>query len=155
MELNRLGLRKCNRCYMKKFIVAFLLCVCAKSLFATPVVVKYIIDGDTFVGDVVLKDKNIVRSVKIRLRNVDTPEIHGQCDSEIALANRAKQRLAELIPVDSTIEIKNIKNDKYAGRIDANVFDSRGRDVGSILVREKIGRAYSGGKRLSWCGNKK
>ena len=118
-------------------------------------VVKYIIDGDTFVGDVVLKDKNIVRSVKIRLRNVDTPEIHGQCDSEIALANRAKQRLAELIPVDSTIEIQNIKNDKYAGRIDANVLDSRGRDVGTILVREKMGRAYSGGKRLSWCENKK
>ena len=140
---------------MKKFAVAFLLCVCIGPVFATPVVVKYIIDGDTFVGDVVLKNKSVVKSVKIRLLNVDTPEIHGQCDSEIALANRAKQRLAELIPVDSTVEIKNVKNDKYSGRIDANVFDSRGRDVGNMLVREKLGRAYSGGKRLSWCENKK
>ena len=52
-------------------------------------------------------------------------------------------------------QIKNVKNDKYAGRIDANVFDAAGRDVGSILVKEKIGRPYSGGKRLSWCDNNK
>ena len=140
---------------MKKFIFAFWLCVCANLGYATPVVVKYIVDGDTFVGDVLLKDGTSVKSVNIRLRNVDTPEIHGQCDSEIALANRAKQRLSELIPIGSTAEIKNVKNDKYAGRIDANVFDSRGRDIGSVLVREKMGRAYSGGKRLSWCDNKK
>ena len=86
----------------------------------------------------------------MRLRNVDTPELHGQCDAEIKMANSAKQRLGELIPVGSNIEIKNIKDDKYAGRIDANVFDSRGRDVGTILIKEKLGHSYSGGKRKSW-----
>lgn len=140
---------------MKKYVFTLLLCGWADLCCATPVVVKYIVDGDTFVGDVLLKDGASVKSVNVRLRNVDTPEIHGQCDSEIALANRAKQRLAELIPIGSTAEIKNVKNDKYAGRIDANVFDARGRDIGSVLVREKMGRAYSGGKRLSWCDNKK
>jgi len=136
---------------MKSFFVAFLICLFVHDCFATSAVVKYIIDGDTFVGDVLLKGKASVNSVKIRLRNVDTPEIHGSCASEIQRAKYAKQRLGELIPIGSTVEIKNVKNDKYAGRIDANVFDSNGRDVGLILVKEKIGRSYSGGKRLSWC----
>lgn len=141
---------------MRKLIVAFLsLCFAESVCSATTVLVKHIVDGDTFVGDVLLDNKKAVNSVNVRLINVDTPEIHGSCDSEIALANRAKQRLTELIPVGSTVEIKNIKNDKYFGRIDANVFDKRGRDVGLILVQEKMGRAYSGGKRQSWCNNKK
>ena len=59
--------------------------------------------------------------------------------------------MAELIPVGSTIEIKNITNDKYDGRIDANVFDNNNRDVGQILIKEKLGRPYSGGARRSWC----
>ena len=139
---------------MKRFLTAFLICFIAQNCFATSAVVRYIIDGDTFVGDVFVKDRTSVNSVKIRLRNVDTPEIHGECDSEIRRAKSAKQRLAELIPIGSTVEIKNVKNDKYAGRIDANVFDSNGRDVGAVLVKEKFGRPYSGGKRLSWCDNK-
>ena len=119
--------------------------------FATSALVRYIIDGDTFVADILLNEKIKTKSVSIRLRNVDTPEIHGQCDWEIERANIAKQRLAELLPIDSVVEIKNIKDDKYPGRIDANVFDERGRDVGLILIKEKIGRSYSGGKRKSWC----
>ena len=136
---------------MKKLICVFCLCVLCHDVFATPVRVAYIVDGDTFVGDVMLADKTEVMSVKIRLRNVDTPEIHGNCDSEIRRAKYAKQRLGELIPVDSIVDIKNIKNDKYAGRIDANVYDSANRDVGSVLVKEKVGRAYNGGRRKSWC----
>ena len=132
-----------------------LFCICALGLvnncFATPVLVKYIIDGDTFVGDVLLSDGIEVLSVSIRLRNVDTPEIHGQCDEEVRRALYAKQRLSELVPEGSVVEIKNIKNDKYPGRIDANVYDFANRDVGLVLVNEKVGRPYSGGKRKSWC----
>ena len=126
--------------------------VCQNS-FATPVIVRYIVDGDTFIGDVLL-DKDIeVKSVSIRLRNVDTPEIHGECDDEIKRAEYAKQRLSELIPVGSTVEISNIKDDKDPGRIDANVYDAANRDIGWVLVREKVGREYHGGKRQPWCKN--
>lgn len=138
---------------MKKFISFVVLCFCCQICLATPVRVTYIIDGDTFVGDILLADKTEVMSVKVRLRNVDTPELHGDCESEIKRANYAKQRLGELIPVGSTVEIKNVKNDKYAGRIDANVYDSANRDIGQVLIKEKVGRAYSGGKRKSWCNN--
>ena len=136
---------------MKSFASLFCMIFVCQNCLATPVRVTYIIDGDTFVGDVLLADKTEVMSVKVRLRNVDTPELHGDCESEIKRANYAKQRLGELIPVGSTVEIKNIKNDKYAGRIDANVYDSANRDVGQVLVKEKVGRAYNGGKRKTWC----
>ena len=136
---------------MKRFLVLFYMGFICQSCLATPVVVKYIVDGDTFIGDVLMADNIEVMSVSIRLINVDTPEIHGACDDEIRRAEYAKQRLEELIPIGSTVEIKNIKNDKYPGRIDANVYDGAGRDVGQVLVREKVGREYSGGKRQSWC----
>ena len=136
---------------MKKFITAVYIGTVCQICLATPVRVTYIIDGDTFVGDVLLADKTEAMSVKIRLRNVDTPELHGDCESEIKRAKYAKQRLSELIPVGSTVEIKNIKNDKYTGRIDANVYDSANRDIGSVLIKEKVGRSYNGGKRKSWC----
>ena len=140
---------------MKSFFVSLLFCLCVGDCFATSVVVKYIVDGDTFVGDVLLNGKTSVNSVSVRLRNVDTPEIHGQCEYETNQALRAKQRLSELIPEGTLVEIKNIGNDKYQGRIDANVYDSKNRDVGQILIKEKMGRPYSGEKRQSWCKNTK
>jgi endonuclease YncB( thermonuclease family) len=120
---------------------------------AVPAVVKYVVDGDTFSAGVKLQDDTIV-SVRVRIRNVDTPELHGECVDEIVAANVAKNRLAELLPADSIVELENIKDDKYLGRIDANVIDSRGRDVGKILIREGLGRAYNGGRRAGWCKQK-
>ena len=136
---------------MRKLLILFGLGFICQNCLATPVVVKHIIDGDTFVGDVILADGVEIISVSIRLRNVDTPEIHGKCDQEIRRAEYAKQRLSELLPLGATVEISNIKNDKYAGRIDANVYDSANRDIGTILIKENVGREYSGGKRQSWC----
>lgn len=117
---------------------------------ATPVVVDYIIDGDTFAGRVALADDTKI-TVRVRLINVDTPEIHGECESEIRAAFAAKARLAELLPVGTMAELQEIKDDKYLGRIDARVLDASGRDVGKILVNEKLGRPYSGGRRAAWC----
>lgn len=117
---------------------------------ATPVTVDYIFDGDTFAGRVQLQD-DIQITVRVRLMNVDTPEIHGQCAREIDGANRARDRLAALMPVGSTVDLRDIRDDKYLGRIDAHVILPDGRDVGQILIDEGLGRPYAGGKRLGWC----
>lgn len=117
---------------------------------STPATVDYIFDGDTFAA-YVNPDDDIEISVRVRLMNVDTPEIHGACESEIAAAIRAKERLAELIPVGSTVELSGIKDDKYLGRIDAYVSTPDGRDVGTILISEGLGRPYAGGHRTGWC----
>ena len=136
---------------MKQFLASLFLGFCVlKSAVAVPATVDYIFDGDTFAAIVHLEDE-IDISVRVRLINVDTPEIHGMCEKEISDALRAKDRLAELIPVGSVVDLKNIKDDKYLGRIDANVILSDGRDVGEVLIKENLGRAYSGGRRQNWC----
>lgn len=135
---------------MRVWLVAVLLMFVCGVANAVPARVGYIVDGDTFAARVLLQD-DIEISVRVRLRNVDTPELHGQCIEEIIMANIARDRLAQLIPVGSVVELKNVKDDKYLGRIDANVIMPDGRDAGDLLVAEKLGRPYSGGRRTGWC----
>ena len=121
------------------------------SVYAVPAVVDYIFDGDTFSAQVFL-EPTVKITVRVRLINIDTPEIKGACRREKDLAQRAKSRLMELVPRGTVVELGNIKDDKYLGRINANVFLPDGRDVGLILIDGGYGRPYGGGKRKSWCG---
>lgn len=135
---------------MRRIIIAFFGIFIAGVASAVPAMVDYIIDGDTFAARVSLDD-DIKITVRVRIANVDTPELHGMCDYEIRMANIARDRLAQLIPIGSTVELTDIRDDKYLGRIDANVFDVAGNNVGKILIKEKLGRAYNGGRRTGWC----
>ena len=117
---------------------------------ATPATVGYIIDGDTFSAQVNLAD-GVRISVRVRIIDIDTPEISGQCDREIEMALRARDRLAELLPAGADIELTDIRDDKYLGRIDAYVKTPDGRDVSKILLNEKLARPYNGGRRQPWC----
>lgn len=136
---------------MKWFCVAVLVFTWGASAFAVPARVGHILDGDTFSAAVSL-DADTTVSVRVRLRNVDTPEMNGDCEYERARAIAARDRLSEIIPVGSMVELSNVKDDKYLGRIDANVKNANGADVGEILIREKFGRKYNGGRRKPWCG---
>lgn len=121
-------------------------------LCAVPAVVDYVLDGDTFAAAVnVAPDISI--TVRVRLINVDTPELSGECSSEIQLANQAKQMVKNLLPSGTIVDLQNIKDDKYLGRIDANVILPDGRDLGNVLVQKGLARKYSGGKRNGWCKN--
>jgi len=120
------------------------------AVYAMPATVDYVVDGDTFNAIAHVDDGTDV-DVRVRLINVDTPEMHGECEYEIAKANAARERLMQLVPRGTVVELKNIKDDKYVGRIDANAILPDGRDIGRVLINEKYGRTYSGGKRKSWC----
>lgn len=128
-----------------------IVCMWSMSAYAVPATVDYVFDGDTFAAGVMLDD-DVEITVRVRLINVDTPELNGECDAEIQLAQQARERLQELLPNGAHVELRNIKDDKYLGRIDANVVLSDDRDVGDVLVRERLARPYNGGKRKSWCG---
>ena len=138
---------------MNKILCAFFSLFFISSANAVPAVVDYIFDGDTFAAAVKI-EQDISITVRVRLINVDTPELNGACTKEISMAAQAKERLATLLPIGSTVNLQNVKDDKYLGRIDANVILSDGRDVGEILVKEGLARRYGGGKRASWCLNK-
>lgn len=120
------------------------------SAWAVPAVVDYIFDGDTFSAQVEL-EPDIKITVRVRLINVDTPEMNGACPAEKIMAQSAKDLLATILPRGTVVELKNIKDDKYLGRINANVLLADGRDVGVILIDSGLGRPYSGGKRKPWC----
>mgnify|MGYP003307061627 CR=1 FL=1 len=120
------------------------------SAMAVPAVVDYIFDGDTFSAGVMLDD-DIQITVRVRLINVDTPEMNGMCESEIDKAHAAKEFVSELLPVGTVVDLQNIKDDKYLGRIDANVILPDGRDVGRVMIDSGLARPYSGGKRAPWC----
>lgn len=135
---------------MMKKLCCLIMLIVPWVAYAMPATVGYVFDGDTFAA-VVHVDKNTNVDVRVRLMNVDTPEMNGKCESEKRRATLARERLIQLVPKGSVVELKNIKDDKYAGRIDANVILPDGRDVGKVLINEKLGRAYSGGKRQSWC----
>lgn len=134
---------------MKKFFFLLFGLFFTTSVSALPASVDYIFDGDTFAATLYLDD-NVKVKARVRIINVDTPELKGKCEEEITKALIAKHRLEELLPIGVKIDLKNIKDDKYLGRIDANVFVN-GKDIGKILIDENLGRAYSGGKRNSWC----
>ncbi len=134
-----------------RLVIVSVLCIFISTVAnALPATVDYIFDGDTFAAFVNLED-DIQISVRVRIRNIDTPEIHGACDYEIKRAFQAKDRLAELIPVGTRVELSKVKDDKYLGRIDALVQMADGRDVGVVLMNEGLARPYSGGKRMPWC----
>lgn len=135
---------------MKRIACVVCFLIGLQNAFAMPATVDYVYDGDTFAA-VAHVDNDTDADVRVRLINVDTPEMHGECESEKVRAVAARERLMQLVPRGTVVELKNIKDDKYIGRIDANVILSDGRDVGDILIREKFGRAYNGGKRKSWC----
>ena len=135
---------------MKIFGIAIFGILYAGVAFATPARVTRVIDGDTF-DAVVMLDEDIRVSVRVRMRDLDTPEIHGKCDYERKMAARARERLAEILPIGSIVELSNIRDDKYLGRIDANVAIADGADVSARMVRAGLGRRYNGGRRAGWC----
>ena len=135
---------------MRKLIVSILGCFIMCMANAVPARVDYIFDGDTFSAQVAL-DSDVYVTVRVRLINIDTPEMNGKCLAEKQMATRARDVLSALIPRGTVVELDNIKDDKYLGRINANVFLPDGRDVGLILIDSGLGRPYKGGKRQSWC----
>ncbi|MDR0803499.1 MAG: thermonuclease family protein [Rickettsiales bacterium] len=139
---------------MKKLL--FIICC---SLFIAPAMaampplqatVGYIIDGDTFSAGVKLENGAEI-SVRVRIINIDAPEIHGMCDAEIKMAQKAKYELEKLIPVGGAVMLSEIKDDKYLGRIDARVRTADNTDVGQVMIDRKLARKYSGGRRAGWC----
>jgi len=100
--------------------------------------VTCVVDGDTF----------WVRGEKVRIVNIDTPEIQSaKCDAELRLGHVAAQRLAELLSGGRL----------YLGRTG---FDRNGRtlayvrvggvDLGEVLIAEELARPWEG-KRRNWC----
>ena len=100
-----------------------------------------VVDGDTirFAG------------VKIRVEDIDTPEIHDyKCEQELKRGLRAKSRLLELLNEGPFTIVSNGGDDEdQYGRKLRRLMRNR-LSLGESLVDEGLARPYAGGRR-SWC----
>jgi endonuclease YncB( thermonuclease family) len=108
------------------------------------------IDGDTFEARVHLPG-GLEVTTRVRLRDIDAPELKARCEKELRMAQAASDALRNLL-AEGGVTISNVGPDKYQGRIDANVATRRTPDVSAALLAGGFARAYDGGHRSGWCG---
>jgi endonuclease YncB( thermonuclease family) len=115
-----------------------------------PATVLYINDGDTFEARVRIWPGMEV-TTKVRLRAVDAPEMKYRCEDERVKAAAARDALAVMLRQGS-VTITNVGQDKYGGRVDADVATAGTANVADALLAKGLVRSYDGGRRESWCG---
>ncbi len=116
---------------------------------AYPAEIIRIIDGDTFEARVHVWPGLDV-STKVRLRNVDAPELHAHCADELAKAQAARAALETMLAAGG-VTVSRVGIDKYGGRVDAVVATRDIADISTALLNGGWARSYDGGRRGSWC----
>ena len=99
-----------------------------------------ITDGDTF----------RYRGEKIRIADIDTPEVQGRCPEETRLAARATERMAALLH-QGPFEMRPIGSrdeDRYGRKLRIVVRD--GHSLGDQLVADGVAHTWEG-RRRPWC----
>jgi len=106
-------------------------------------------DGDTcYVSAPVLPGK--LSKMSVRVLGIDTPEIKGKCEKEKELALIGRQTANQLFRAADVIEFKDLKWDKYGGRVLSNVYLD-GKLYSDILIEKGLARPYDGGAKKGWC----
>lgn len=115
-------------------------------------IVLSVLDGDTLRARIQVWPGLFVET-SVRIIGIDTPEIHQpKCSREKKMGVQALAVLTRLIPVGSTISLTHISNDKFGGRMLAQVEIGATGDVGDIMLKRGLAHNYNGkGPRLGWC----
>ncbi|QTE82723.1 thermonuclease family protein [Shewanella algae] len=111
--------------------------------------VMSIYDGDTFNANVAEWPPIVGLNIPVRIRGIDTPELRGKCQKEKELARAAKQFTVSQLRAAKQIELKDISRGKYF-RLIASVYVD-GKNLGDILLQQKLAVPYSGAKKPNWC----
>lgn len=111
--------------------------------------VTTIYDGDTFTVTIDDWPALIGKSISVRINGIDTPEMRGKCQREIELAREAKKATVAMIREAKTIELRNLRRDKYF-RILADAY-ADDKSIGEMLIKSGLAVHYSGGKKIDWC----
>jgi len=107
-------------------------------------------DGDTLKVNIDSFPDIIGKNIRIRLKDIDAPEIKGKCQKEIDLAILARDYLRRVINESNHIELRNIERGKYF-RIAADLFLD-GENISGNLIKKKLVRKYSTkDKKRNWC----
>lgn len=110
-----------------------------------PAEVVRVIDGDTFEARVRIWPGMEI-TTRVRLRGIDAPEMHARCEDERAKALAARDALVRILN-EGTVGISRIGQDKYGGRVDADVSTARTLDVSAALFERGLALLGSSGGR--------
>jgi micrococcal nuclease len=108
--------------------------------YTTPAALR-VIDGDTF----------DFGGERIRVADIDTPELRGRCPYEIELAGRATERMRDLLeqgPFELHRTPGGRDEDQYGRKL--RIVTRGGRSLGDALVAEGLARTWTG-RREPWC----
>jgi endonuclease YncB( thermonuclease family) len=108
-----------------------------------------VIDGDTFEARIRIWPGHDV-TTKVRLRDIDAPELKARCAEERSKALAARDFLARLLS-EGGVTVSQVGQDKYGGRIDAVAATSRTASVSTAMLEADLARSYDGGRRRSRC----
>lgn len=96
-----------------------------------------IVDGDTLWH----------HGEKMRIADIDTPEMNGSCPSERELARQARQRLAQHL-ASGKVTIERQGHDRYGRAL--VLIEVEGQSVGDLLIADGLARRWTG-RREPWC----
>ena len=109
------------------------------------------IDGDTIVVRARIFP-HFEANLSVRIAGIDTPEIRGKCEEEKQLAQDAKAWVENRFPPGTWVLLENVEDDKYSGRVVADVYLSPDMSLGQMLLDDGQAVEYYGtGPKKNWC----
>ena len=109
-----------------------------------------VVDGDTIeVRARIWLSQYVI--VDVRVRGIDAPEGGGRakCRSERVKAAEALRHMEQLAVGE--VRLSDITQDKYAGRVDADIVNADGLDLKAAMLASRLARPYDGATRSDWC----
>lgn len=113
--------------------------------------IRGVADGDTIQSS--LKLPCPLCNVSVRILGIDTPESNhlAKCPEEKAKGIAAKKLVRAMAANQTEMTVKDVKWDKYGGRINGHVFIN-GVSVSETLISQGLAKPYNGnGPKPNWC----
>ena len=135
---------------MIKILLTLILLSISSNAYAYEWEILRVVDGDTLE----IKNECFPKELKLSVRvlGIDTPEkgSRAKCDKEAKLAEQASKFTKQFVGKNKKATFRNIKWDKYGGRLLADV-EINGKSLAGELVKNNYARSYDGKKKGSWC----
>lgn len=112
--------------------------------------IRSVSDGDTI--GTTLKLPCPLCQASVRINGIDTPESNflAKCPKERALGIEAKKFLTGYLQGKTTMVVRDVRWDKYGGRILGIVFVD-GVNIGDLMIQKGYAKPYFGGTKPDWC----
>ncbi len=139
---------------ISKMAELFLLALMASCAASDPdvessIAVRFIkcIDGDTFTCEIPGAYPPLLKTINVRIRGIDAPELHDKQPEIKRRALEAKDYLEKRLSEAKKIELRKLGKDKYF-RILADVYID-GVDIAKEMLDKKLVVPYDGGSKKS------